>query len=82
MAAGPASVEASARRSTASGIAVWIASLLRLFDNEKLESTSQARQLTNLDQVAKKRFAKSGQILSGGDGGREGLASIFIRKGT
>jgi hypothetical protein len=31
-----------------------------------------------LGQAAKKRFAKSGQMLSGGDAGSDGLASIFI----
>lgn len=33
-------------------------------------------------QAAKKRFAKSGQMLSGGNGGPDGLASIFTRNGT
>ena len=42
----------------------------------------QARQLTNLGQAAKNRFAKSGQRVSAGDGGPEGLASIFNKNGT
>ena len=32
--------------------------------------------------AAKNRFAKFGQMVSGGDGGPDGLANIFNRNGT
>ena len=42
-------------------------------------STGLARKNSH---AAKNRFAKSGQMASGGDGGPDGLANIFNRNGT
>ena len=36
----------------------------------------------HLIHAAKNRFAKPGQMVSGGDGGPDGLASIFNKNGT
>ena len=67
------------RRYLATSWCLWTRSAFR---RAPLLFSFQAHQLTNLGQAAKNRFAKSGQMLSGGNGGPAGFASIFIRNGT